>query len=97
MATYITYLRWTQHGSQNIKESPARLDAAKKTLESVGVKVKDFYMTTGRYDMVIISEAADETAMAKAMLAVISKGSVTTETVRAFTESEYRSIIKAVP
>jgi uncharacterized protein with GYD domain len=94
---YISYLRWTPQGSQNIKESPSRLDAAKKAFESLGLKMKDFYMTTGRYDMVIITEAPDETAVAKAMLSIVSKGSVRTETVRAFTESEYRSIITALP
>lgn len=97
MPMYISYLRWTQQGAQSIKESPSRLDAAKKSFQSFGVKIKDFYMTTGRYDMVIISEAADETAVAKAILATISKGSVSTDTVRAFTEDEYRSIIKALP
>jgi uncharacterized protein with GYD domain len=32
MATYITLLRWTSKGLENIKESPARLDAARKVL-----------------------------------------------------------------
>ena len=27
--TYISLCRWTQHGVQNIKESPKRLEAAK--------------------------------------------------------------------
>ena len=50
-------------------------------------------MVTGRYDMVIISEAIDDISLAKATLSVASKGSVQTETLRAFTENEYRSII----
>ena len=36
MATYITLIRWTQKGMENIKESPARLDAAKKVFQAVG-------------------------------------------------------------
>ncbi len=97
MATYITYCRWTQQGSQKIKDSPSRLDAAKKLFQSAGVQIRDFYMTTGRYDLVIVCEAPDETAIAKALLSVISTGSVTTETVRAFNEDEYRKIMTSLP
>ena len=69
------------------------LDAARKTFQAAGVTLKDFYMVTGRYDMVIISEAADDLSLAKATLSIASKGSVQTETLRAFTENEYRKII----
>jgi len=91
--TYITLLRWTSEGAKNITESPSRLDAARKAFQAAGVTLKDFYMVTGRYDMVIISEAIDDISLAKATLSVASKGSVQTETLRAFTENEYRSII----
>jgi uncharacterized protein with GYD domain len=33
MATYISLLRFTQHGVEAMKESPTRLDAAKKFFE----------------------------------------------------------------
>ena len=93
MPTSITLLRWTSEGAKNITESPSRLDAARKVFQAAGVTLKDFYMVTGRYDMVIISEAIDDISLAKATLSVASKGSVQTETLRAFTENEYRSII----
>jgi uncharacterized protein with GYD domain len=51
---------------------------------------------TGRYDMVIITEAPDDVALAKATLSIASKGSVQTETLRAFTEDEYRKIISGL-
>jgi uncharacterized protein with GYD domain len=93
MPTYITLMRWTSQGSKNIKDSPSRLDAARKAFQAVGVTLKDFYMVTGRYDMVIISEAPDDVALAKATLAVTSHGNVQTETLRAFSEKEYRGIV----
>ena len=96
MATYITLLRWTGEGVKNVKDSPSRLDAARKAFQAAGVTMKDFYMVTGRYDMLIVSEAPDDIALAKATLAVASKGSVQTETLRAFTEKEYRTIIGAL-
>jgi uncharacterized protein with GYD domain len=97
MPTYIAMLNWTQQGLQNIKQSPSRLDAARKGFESAGVKMKEFYMVTGQYDMVAVVDAPDDTAVAKAILAASSQGSITSQTCRAFTEEEYRKIISALP
>jgi len=97
MPTYITLAKWTQQGVEKVKDSPARLDAFKKLVQSVGGKVRDFYMVTGRYDMVLILEAPDDESMAKVALATASKGSVSTETLLAFTEEEYRKIVGALP
>jgi uncharacterized protein with GYD domain len=93
MPTYVSLCRWTTQGAHNIKESPARLDAAKKGFAADGVKLLHFFMTTGTHDMVIISEAPNDEVLAKAILTQISKGGITTQTSRAFTEDEYRKII----
>jgi uncharacterized protein with GYD domain len=97
MPTYITLGRWTQQGIARVKESPARLDAFKQLVKSEGGDVKGFYMVTGQYDIVVISEAPNDEAMAKIALATGSKGGVKTETLRAYTEDEYRKIIAALP
>lgn len=97
MPTYIALLKWTSQGLQNIKQSPSRLDAARKGFEAVGVRMKDFYMVTGQYDMVAVIEAPDDVALAKAILAATAQGSITTETFRAFTENEYRQIMGGLP
>ena len=96
MPTYITLMRWTSQGAKSVKESPSRLDAARKAFKAVGVTLKDFYMVTGRYDMVIISEAPDDVALAKATLSVAAHGNVQTETLRAFSEKEYRGIVSSL-
>jgi uncharacterized protein with GYD domain len=46
--------------------------------------------------MVAICEAPGEGAVARALLSVTSKGSITSETCRAFTEQEYRQIISGL-
>jgi hypothetical protein len=46
-------------------------------------------MVTRQYDFVCISEAPNDEVVAKVTLATSSKGSITTETLRAFTEDEY--------
>lgn len=93
MPSYIALLKWTPQGLQNIKQGPSRLDKTRKGFEAAGVKMKDFYMVTGQYDMVTILEAPDDATLARAILNTTSQGSVTTETCRAFTEDEYRQII----
>ena len=97
MPTYVTLLSYTQQGIQNIKDSPTRLDAAKKAYESMGAKLKDAYLVMGRYDIVLVSEGPDDETMAKVALAVGSLGNVRSETLRAFTEEEFRNIVAALP
>jgi uncharacterized protein with GYD domain len=96
MPTYISLCRWTAQGAASLKDSPSRLDAAKKAFADAGVKLVGFYMTTGTHDMVIITEAPSDDVLAKAMLSTISKGSITTQTSRAFTEDEYRALMKSL-
>jgi len=97
MATYITLLHYTQQGIKNIKQGPDRLDAGKQAFKAAGVEVKDFYLTMGQYDAVVVSEAPDDETMAKVALSLGSQGNVQTQTFRAFPESEYRKIISALP
>jgi uncharacterized protein with GYD domain len=96
MPTYIAMLKWTQQGIKNVKESPARLDAARKGFKAAGVTLNDMYMVTGRYDMIVVLDAKDDAALAKALLSGASGGNFTSETCRAFTEDEYRKIIKGL-
>jgi uncharacterized protein with GYD domain len=93
MSTYISLLRYTQKGIESVKESPGRLDAARKAFEKMGAKLKDFYLVCGRYDAVVISEAPDDVTAAKASLSLATQGNVRTETLRAFTEEEFRKIV----
>ncbi|MEJ2474738.1 MAG: GYD domain-containing protein [Desulfobacterales bacterium] len=97
MPTYITLAKFTQKGIEEIKNGPNRLDEAKKTFEAMGAKIKDFYLVTGKYDMLVIVEAQDDETIAKLALIIGSKGTSRTVTFRAFTEDEYRKIIGELP
>jgi uncharacterized protein with GYD domain len=96
MPTYITLINWTQKGIEDVKESPNRLDMAKKAFQATGSEIKEFYLTMGRYDMVIVGEAPDDETAANLALTIGSAGAIRTETLRAFTEDEYRKIIAAL-
>jgi len=97
MATFITLARYTQQGISKIKESPSRVDAFKSAVQKGGGSVKGFYLTLGRYDLVLITEAPNDEVIARLTLATGSLGNVTTETLRAFTEDEFRKIVASLP
>ncbi len=60
MAKYVLLSRFTQQGLETIKDGPARLDAARETLRGLGAELKDFYLTIGGYDVVVVLEAPDD-------------------------------------
>jgi uncharacterized protein with GYD domain len=97
MPTYITLFKWTQKGIENVKDSPKRLDKVKEAVKAAGGKMHAFYLTMGQYDGVVINEAPSDEAFAKTMLALASSGAIRTETLRAFTEDEYRKLIGSLP
>jgi uncharacterized protein with GYD domain len=97
MPTYISLIQYTTKGIEGIKDSPKRLDAARKAFEEAGAKLKDFYLVMGEYDIVIIVEAPNDEVVARINLLLAAKGSVRTHTSRAFNEAEYRKIISALP
>ena len=97
MPTYLCLCNWTQKGIEQVKDSPKRLDAARALFREHGAELKTFYMTAGRYDLAFVVEAKDEGSFAKAMLAQAAKGSIRTETLRAFSEDEYRKIVGSLP
>jgi uncharacterized protein with GYD domain len=51
----------------------------------------------GRYDFVAIVEAPDDEAAAKFALITGAQGNVSTETMRAFSESDFERLLKALP
>ena len=97
MAKFISLVKYTAKGIENIKESPNRLDAVKQLCESMGARVDSFYLTMGSYDMVLIVDAPNPETAAKMILTVTSGGSVSTETLTAFAEEEYRKMISELP
>ncbi len=97
MAKYISLVKYTAKGIENVKESPDRLDGFKQLCESMGAKVEGFYLTMGQYDLVVIVDAPTPEAVSKIILATGSGGAVRTETLPAFSEEEYRKIISELP
>lgn len=96
MTTYVMLINWTEQGVKSVRESPARLDAARKLLAEMGGSFKEFYLTMGEYDMVVVGEASDDAVMARFALSLGMKGNVRTRTLKAFPEAAYREIINSL-
>jgi uncharacterized protein with GYD domain len=93
MPTYIELVSWTDQGIRNIKEAPQRMDAFKKTIEAAGGKLIGFYFTMGKYDIVTVIDAPSDEALTNIILNTGSKGSVRSETLKAYSEQEFRNIL----
>ncbi len=97
METYITLGKFSQQGVDKIKESPARIEAMRKVVEAVGGKFIAWYLTMGRYDWVAITQSPNPQVTAAVLLALGKQGNVTTETLHAFTEEEFKGIVASMP
>lgn len=96
MSTYIAFANWTDQGARAIRESPRRLDAAKRQLEDMGGRFVSFWMTMGEHDMVFVYETPDDAVAARFTLLLSGLGSVRTKTMKAFPEAAYREIVASL-
>jgi uncharacterized protein with GYD domain len=63
----------------------------------MGATLDAFYLTMGRYDIVVIVDAPNPEIITKIILATASRGAISTETLPALTEEEYRKVISELP
>ncbi len=96
MPTYISLVNYTDTGIKKIKESPKRLNIVKKLAKKMGGEIKDFYLTVGDHDIVVVTEMPSDEKLAQFLLTVGSTGAIRTKTLTAFHEDEYKKIIKKI-
>jgi uncharacterized protein with GYD domain len=97
MATYIGLLKYTEQGIKDTKGAPARIAAARKAALKMGCKIVSYHLTFGPYDAVVVLEATDDESLAAFVLATAMQGNVGTLTMRAFNETELKSIVSKLP
>jgi uncharacterized protein with GYD domain len=98
MATYLMLFTYTRQGIEKIKESPARIAAAKQTIARMGGEVTVFYGILGApYDTMFIVKATSDERVAEMALAIASRGFVRTQTHRLVSEDEFSRIISSLP
>lgn len=96
MTTYVMLAKLTDAGAKAAKDSPTRLDMAKRLLKEMEGEFKSFFLTMGDYDFVAVYEAPDDAIAARFTLQLGSLGNVRTKTLKAFSESAYREIIASL-
>ena len=96
MPLYVILANWTDQGARFAKDSPRRLDAAKKALKDMGGEFRTFYLTMGDYDIVAVYEAPDDAVAARFNLQLGMLGNIRTRTLKAFPEAAYREIIASL-
>jgi uncharacterized protein with GYD domain len=96
MPMYVVLGKMTEQGATSIRELPQRARQIQAMGEQRGVKLHGWYLTQGRYDVVVVVEAPDDQTIAAQSLAVASQGVVTTETLRAYTLDEAEQIIQTL-
>jgi uncharacterized protein with GYD domain len=94
--TYVMLANWTDQGARQVKESPKRVDTAKRALVEMGGEFKSLYMTMGDYDLIVTYEAPDDAVAARFTLLLGQMGAVRTRTLKAFPEAAYREIMHSL-
>jgi len=94
MPTYVILMKLTDHGVQNIKNAPERIEVAIKAFEAVGGQVLSFYTVMGEYDFVSIIEGpSDEIVMAFSM-ELGARGNVKATSLKAFTKEQFKKTVR---
>jgi uncharacterized protein with GYD domain len=93
MTRYITLLKFTDRGARALRKSSARASAFGKAAKKAGVTVEGLYWTTGSYDGVLILRAANAQRALRCLARLAGAGNVTTETLQAFDEREFKAIV----
>ena len=93
MPTYIIQSQWTEQGIRTVRDSAKRLDLGKQKLKEMGGEIKAFYLTMGPYDMLAIVDVPDDAALVRHLLWLGAQGNLRTQTVKAFTEDDFRGIV----
>lgn len=98
MNHYIVELKYTRMGIDTLKTSPDRSTKMMAIMEKeFGARIKDYYLTMGDCDFVVIFEAPDDKTMMKLLFEINRLGAVTTKTMRAFTRAEFGQIVSELP
>ena len=96
MTIFITQGNYSESAMKGMVDKPEdRKAAVAGLLESVGAKLVDYYVTTGEYDFLVISEGDNLTDMVAGMMIAGSTGGVTNlKTIQALTTQDAKSAME---
>ena len=97
MATYISFLNFTEQGVKTIKDLPDRIAAGRQAFEANGGTLLNYYLTMGAQDAVVVYKVPDDETVASIALATAGLGNLRTTSMRAFTEAEIPVVLSKMP
>jgi uncharacterized protein with GYD domain len=93
MPMYVGLYKLTDKGAADIRNSPERFANAVKGWEALGGTVTAALATIGQYDFVSVGEAPSDEVAALHAAGMAATGTVTTQTLRAFTAEELAALV----
>ena len=96
MAMFVVLGKFTDQGAKNIQNLRKNAEENMARGERLGVKIHGWYLTQGRYDIVVVAEAPDAETMLAQSAGVAGTGNTRTETLRAYTLDQAEQAIKKV-
>jgi uncharacterized protein with GYD domain len=94
MAIYIIISNLTDEGAKTLKKNPGRVKEVNAELKDMGVNVLDQYAVLGNFDFLTVVEADDEATVGKAIVEILSRGSIKTATYKAIPIDEFMESLK---
>jgi uncharacterized protein with GYD domain len=94
MAMFVVLGKFTDQGARNIKSLRTAVEENMARGDRLGIKVRGWYLTEGRYDLVVVAEAPDAETMLAQAAGVAGTGNTRTETLRAFTLDEVEKALQ---
>jgi len=93
MATYISFVQFTDKEIHDAKETTQRVAHWAAKVQSMGVTIKQMYWTLGHYDQVCVFEAPNDETAASVLLSADILGNIQTQTLRAFISIQMEKIL----
>ena len=94
MIRYISLLTFTEKGISDIGDSTHRAQEFADLAKQSGVTVEGQYWTTRSRDGLLVLAAEKECCILRVLSELASRGYVRTESMKAFTASDFDSVLK---
>lgn len=95
MQTYISLVKFTQHGVQTMKEKGVqRAELVKQNAKALGGKLVQAYYCLGEYDVVAVWEFPDNKTAMKAAVMNASLGHIQITTMPAVNREEWKTLLQ---
>jgi uncharacterized protein with GYD domain len=96
MPYYVILVNWTAEGIRKVKESPARSESFRKSVEQAGGKVLTFFHTMGAYDIVCAVELPSDDVANQLALRTGMAGFVRTTTLKGWSSKEFADLVRTL-